>query len=45
MWVNNDLVVLSYPRAKVYVDSALTLFGVDKELADVLEKISINDED
>ena len=43
--VNSDLVVLSYPRAKVYVDRPLTLFGADKELADVLEKININDED
>mgnify|MGYP001544281046 CR=1 FL=1 len=43
--MNSDLVVLSYPRAKVYVDRPLTLFGADKELADVLEKININDED
>ncbi|CAI9299511.1 unnamed protein product [Lactuca saligna] len=45
LWVNNDLVVLGYPRVKVYVDSAPTLFGADREIADDLEKISINSED
>ena len=44
MWVNNDLVMLSYPRTKAYVDRTPTLFGADKELDDVLEKISINGE-
>ena len=39
--MNDDLVVLTYPRAKVYIDRAPTLFGADKELADVLEKINI----
>ena len=43
--MNDDLVVLRYPRSKVYVDRDPTLFGADKELADALEKININDED
>ncbi|CAI9262445.1 unnamed protein product [Lactuca saligna] len=34
-----------YSRVKVYVHHTPTLFGADKELADVLEKININDED
>ncbi|CAI9297291.1 unnamed protein product [Lactuca saligna] len=45
LWVNNDLVVLSYPRTKAYVDRSPTLFGADKELAGVLEKININGKD
>ncbi|CAH1447372.1 unnamed protein product [Lactuca virosa] len=45
LWVNNNLVVLSYLRTKVYVDHAPVLFGVDKELVDALEKISIVGED
>ncbi|CAI9263255.1 unnamed protein product [Lactuca saligna] len=35
----------NYPRDKVYVDCAPTLFDADNELTDVLEKITINDED
>ena len=42
--MNNDLVVLSYQRTKAYVDRAPTLFGAEKELADALEKVSINGE-
>ncbi|CAI9267942.1 unnamed protein product [Lactuca saligna] len=34
-----------YSRIKAYVDCAPTLFGADKELADNMEKININDED
>ena len=45
LWVNSDLVVLSYPRTKAYVGHSPMLFGVDKELADALEKVSINGED
>ncbi|CAI9295395.1 unnamed protein product [Lactuca saligna] len=45
LWMNNDIVVLSYLRAQVYVNRAPTLFGADKELTDVLEKININGED
>ncbi|CAI9285315.1 unnamed protein product [Lactuca saligna] len=45
LWVNYNLVVLSYPRTKMYVDRAPTLFGTDKELVDALEKISINGKD
>ncbi|CAI9300453.1 unnamed protein product [Lactuca saligna] len=45
LWVNNDLVVLSYPRDQAYVDRDRTRFGVDKELVNVLEKININGED
>ncbi|CAI9275930.1 unnamed protein product [Lactuca saligna] len=41
----NDLVVLSYPRAKVYIDRAPTRFGADNDLADALKKININGED
>ncbi|CAI9259324.1 unnamed protein product [Lactuca saligna] len=36
---------IHYPRAIVYVDRAPTLFGADKELADVLEMTIINGED
>ena len=43
--MNDDLMVLSYPRTKVYVDRAPTLFGAEKELADALEKININNDD
>ncbi|CAI9297556.1 unnamed protein product [Lactuca saligna] len=43
LWVNNDLVVLSYMRTKVYVDRVPVLFGADKELADALENITITD--
>lgn len=45
MWVNSNLVVLSYPSTKAYVDRALTLFGADKDLVDALEKVSIYGED
>ncbi|CAI9263906.1 unnamed protein product [Lactuca saligna] len=33
---------LRYPRTKVYVDRAPTLFGAEKELVGSLEKVSIN---
>ncbi|CAI9261762.1 unnamed protein product [Lactuca saligna] len=36
LWVNNDIIVLSYLRAKVYVDRAPTLFSAYKELDDIL---------
>ncbi|CAI9259200.1 unnamed protein product [Lactuca saligna] len=45
LWVNNELVVLCYPRVKAYVGRAPMLFGADKELANNLEKISINGEE
>ena len=43
--MNNDLVVLSYPGNKVYVNCATVLFDADKELVDTLENISITGED
>ncbi|CAI9280829.1 unnamed protein product [Lactuca saligna] len=45
LWVNNDLMVLSYRRNKVYINHAPVLFGAEKKLADALEKISITGED
>lgn len=43
--MNNDLVVLRYHNTKAYVDRVPMLFGADRELADALEKVSINGKD